>query len=106
MAVKIRFRQQGRNNRQTYRLVVTDIRNPRDGKYLETIGTYDPLKESGNVMLNAERLQFWLGHGAELSETAENWVKKVAPHVAEEIRARRVKKRDKQVAERKARKKA
>jgi small subunit ribosomal protein S16 len=53
MALKIRLRQQGRKNRQTYRLVVTDIRNPRDGKYLEMIGWYNPFNKTVLFKLNA-----------------------------------------------------
>ncbi len=59
--LKIRLRQQGRKNRQTYRLVVTDIRNPRDGKYLEMIGWYNPFSNTNDSQLNIERINYWVG---------------------------------------------
>ena len=85
MAVKIRMRQQGRKNRQTFRLVVTDIRNPRDGKYVETLGSYDPHKKESNITVNTERLNYWLSKGAILSDSAEKLVKGVAPEVIREL---------------------
>ncbi len=56
MVLKIRLRQQGRTNRQTYRLVVTDIRNPRDGKYLEMIGWYNPFSQKEKADSLARKL--------------------------------------------------
>jgi small subunit ribosomal protein S16 len=98
MALKIRLRQQGRTNRQTYRLVVTDIRNPRDGKYLEMIGWYNPF--------NVERMNYWLGQGAELTPNAEALIARVAPDTMKEIRAKEHAKRIKNAAKRRASKKA
>ena len=98
MAVKIRMRQQGRKNRQTFRLVVTDIRNPRDGKYVETVGSYDPHKKQNNLTVNTERLNYWLSKGAELSESAERLVKGVAPEVIHELQKKRNAARVKQAA--------
>jgi small subunit ribosomal protein S16 len=107
MALKIRLRQQGRKNRQTFRLVVTDIRNPRDGKYLETLGSYDPQRPQSSFQLNADRLSYWLGKGAELSETAEKLVKTVAPAVIKGLKEKQNAARVKQAAVRRnAKKKA
>jgi small subunit ribosomal protein S16 len=100
MAVKIRMRQQGRKNRQTFRLVVTDIRNPRDGKYVETLGSYDPHQKEGNFKLNAERLSYWLSKGAILSESAEKLVKGIAPDVIKAHKAQKSAKRVKLAAKR------
>ncbi|MBS0647752.1 MAG: 30S ribosomal protein S16 [Verrucomicrobia bacterium] len=100
MAVKIRLRQQGRKNRQTFRLVVTDIRNPRDGKYLETLGSYDPHRPQNNLQVNAERLTYWLSKGAELSPSAEKLVKGVAPEVIKSMKAKKSAARVKQAAQR------
>ncbi|MGR3973484.1 MAG: 30S ribosomal protein S16 [Candidatus Rhabdochlamydia sp.] len=100
MAVKIRMRQQGRKNYQTFRLVVTDIRNPRDGKYVETLGSYDPNKKEDNLTVNAERLSFWLNQGAELTESAEHLVKGVAPQVIKEFREKRLAKKARKTAQR------
>lgn len=86
--LKIRLRQQGRKNRQTYRLVVTDIRHPRDGKYLEMLGWYNPFSETHDCMVDGERLNYWMGLGAELSESAKMLIARVAPHVMKEIRAK------------------
>lgn len=104
MALKIRLRQQGRTNRQTYRLVVTDIRNPRDGKYLEAVGFYNPLKADKNFSLNAERLTYWLSLGAELSENAEKLIAKEAPQIIQDLQAKRQAKRLKENAKRRQRK--
>jgi small subunit ribosomal protein S16 len=106
MAVKIRLRQQGRKNRQTFRLVVTDIRNPRDGKYLETLGSYDPHSAKLNLQLNTERLNYWLSKGAELSRSAEKLVNNVAPEVIKALRSQKNAIRVKQAAQRRRLKKA
>lgn len=106
MAVKIRMRQQGRKNRQTFRLVVTDVRSPRDGKYVETLGSYDPHKKESNLTVNAERLSFWLSKGAELSESAEKLVKHVAPDVIKGLQDKRNAARVKQAAIRRGKKTA
>ncbi len=106
MAVKIRLRQQGRKNRQTFRLVVTDIRNPRDGKYLETLGSYDPHSPKLNLQLNTERLNYWLSKGAELSPSAEKLVKGVAPEVIKALKNQKSAARVKQASQRRRLKKA
>lgn len=104
MAVKIRMRQQGRKNRQTFRLVVTDIRNPRDGKYVETLGSYDPHRKDSNITVNTERLNYWLSKGAVLSDSAEKLVKGVAPEVIRALQERRNAKRVKLAAVRRKKK--
>jgi len=83
MALKIRFRQQGRTNSHSYRLVVTDVRAPRDGKYIESLGWYDPKIHANkpDADLNAERIQFWLEQGAQFTEKAKILVKRIAPAV-------------------------
>src|SRR4051812_6179437 len=106
MAVKIRLRQQGRKNRQTFRLVVTDIRNPRDGKYLETLGSYDPHSAKLNLQLNTERLNYWLSKGAQLSPSAEKLVKSVAPEVIKALKNQKSTARVKQASQRRRLKKA
>jgi small subunit ribosomal protein S16 len=81
MTLKIRLRQQGRTNRQTYRLVVADVRSPRDGKYVEMLGWYDPMLEANNIVVDADRTNYWLSQGAELTDQAKAIIKKVAPEV-------------------------
>jgi small subunit ribosomal protein S16 len=100
MALKIRFRQQGRKNRQTFRLVVTDIRRPRDGKYLEALGSYDPHSPKESLRVDQERLQFWLNQGAELTPSAEKLVQGVAPTVIQGLKEKKSKARVKKVAKR------
>ena len=106
MALKIRLRQQGRANRQTFRLVVTDIRNPRDGKYLEAVGSYNPFQKEGNFQVDAERLQHWLDLGANLSENAQKLLTKVAPNVIKALKEKEHQKRIKYTAKRRNLKKA
>lgn len=89
MALKIRLRQQGRTNRQTYRLVVADVRSPRDGKYVEMLGWYDPTQEQNNASVDAERTSYWLSQGAEFTDHAKAIIKKVAPHVVTEWQEKR-----------------
>lgn len=67
MALKIRLTRGGAKKRPYYRIVVADVRAPRDGRFIEKLGTYDPLlpRDSENrVTLNEERIRYWLGHGA------------------------------------------
>lgn len=108
MALKIRLRQQGRNNRPFYRLVVADCRAPRDGKYLEVLGWYNPFasKTEQEFTLNAERAQHWLSQGAILTDSAQALVKKAAPDLVRSLIEKKVVYRAKEVAKRKARKKA
>lgn len=108
MALKIRLRKQGRNNRPFYRLVLTDVRAPRDGKYVELLGWYNPFEaeiENG-VSLKSDRIMHWLGQGAEISEKAEALVAKAAPAVLKERAQKVLACRAKTATKRKARKKA
>jgi small subunit ribosomal protein S16 len=105
MALKIRFRLQGRKNRQTFRLVLTDSRNPRDGKYLETLGSYDPFKAEGNFALNADRIRYWLDQGAVVSDNAQKLIGKAAPDVVAGMRTKLHAKKLKMAAKRRAAKK-
>lgn len=108
MALKIRLRQQGRTNHSVYRLVVTDSRTPRDGKYLEMVGWYNPLRTEQDeiISVNAERIQHWLNLGAQLSENVVALLKKAAPSVMRVEREKELKRRAKVAAKRKVRKAA
>jgi small subunit ribosomal protein S16 len=106
MALKIRLRQQGRTNRQTYRLVVTDIRNPRDGKYLEMIGWYNPFSNTNDSSINIERINYWVGQGAQITASAQALISRVAPNVMKEVRSKEHTSRIKKAAKRRAGKKA
>jgi len=90
MALKIRLRQQGRRNLAVYRLVVTDGKTRRDGKYVEQVGFYDPNHKETVVSLEKDRVRHWLSVGAELTENAEHLVKKLAPEIVQELRAKQL----------------
>ena len=71
MAVRIRLARMGRRKRPFYRIVVADARSPRDGRFIENVGTYDPLLPSDHperVKLNEERIRYWLSVGAQYSD--------------------------------------
>ena len=71
MALAIRMTRGGRKNRPYYRIVVADKRAPRDGRFIEKVGSYDPLLKSDRpdrVVLNAERIAYWIGQGAQPSD--------------------------------------
>lgn len=108
MALKIRLRQQGRNNRPFYRLVVADCRSPRDGKYVEAIGWYNPFasKTEQEFSFDAERAQHWLDQGAILTESAQALIQKTAPSIVKNLTEKKVALRAKAATKRKARKKA
>ena len=76
MAVKIRLSRQGRKKSPFYRLVVADSRSPRDGKFIELIGTYNPMTDPASVTINEERALYWLKNGALPSDTARGLLKK------------------------------
>jgi small subunit ribosomal protein S16 len=76
MAVKIRMRRMGRKNYAYFRIVATDERSPRDGRFLEILGTYDPRREGVNYTLERERVEYWLGVGAQVSEAVKTFLKK------------------------------
>jgi small subunit ribosomal protein S16 len=71
MAVKIRLKRMGAKKKPFYRLVVADSRMPRDGRFIEEIGTYDPLQNPSKVVLKGERVSYWLRTGAQPTETVK-----------------------------------
>src|SRR3954463_10030123 len=76
MAVSIRLRREGAKNRPYYKVVVTDKRSPRDGKFIEIIGTYDPKKPGHNSTLKLDRAEYWIARGAQPSDTVRSLMKK------------------------------
>lgn len=76
MSVKIRLKRTGAKNSPVYRIVVADGRSPRDGKFIEEIGTYHPLQKGNNYTLDLERARYWVGVGAQPSETVASFIKK------------------------------
>src|SRR2546423_15499384 len=76
MAVSIRLRREGALNRPYYKVVVADSRSPRDGKFIEIIGTYDPKKTGHNSTLKLDRIDHWISKGAQPSDTVRSLIKK------------------------------
>ena len=76
MAVSIRLRREGAKNRPYYRVVVADSRSPRDGKFIEIIGTYDPKQTGQNSSFNIERADYRIARGAQASDTVRSLIKK------------------------------
>ncbi|MBQ7541307.1 MAG: 30S ribosomal protein S16 [Clostridia bacterium] len=76
MAVKIRLRRMGAKKAPFYRVVVADSRYPRDGRFIEEIGTYNPLKEPAEVKIDAEKAQQWIKNGAQPTDTVKALFKK------------------------------
>ncbi|PJD98143.1 MAG: 30S ribosomal protein S16 [Parachlamydia sp.] len=107
MALKIRLRQQGRTNRPFYRVVVTDCNTPRDGRYVEELGWYNPGEADADkgLLIKADRVQHWLSVGAILTDSAHSLVAKVAPSVIREQTEKRLALRARNAAKRKQRKK-
>ena len=72
MSVKIRLKRMGSKKRPFYRIVVADSRSPRDGRFIETVGTYNPLTYPETVTLKEEKVMNWLNNGAQPSDTVRN----------------------------------
>ena len=75
MAVKIRLRRMGQKKAPFYRIVVADSRSPRDGRFIEEIGYYDPTKEPSEIRVDEEAAKKWLANGAQPTETVRNLFK-------------------------------
>src|SRR5215831_13475051 len=76
MAVSIRLRREGTKNSPYYKVVVADRRSPRDGKFIEIIGAYDPKKPGHNSTLNIDRVEYWMSKGAQPSDTVRSLIKR------------------------------
>ena len=76
MAVRIRLKRTGAKNQPVYRVVVADSRSPRDGKFIEELGTYHPSVKGENYTLNLERARYWIGVGAQPSDTVASMIRK------------------------------
>ena len=76
MAVKIRLKRIGAKKSPFYRIVVADSRFPRDGRFIEEIGTYDPLKDPAAVRIDEEAAKKWLANGAQPTDTVRALLKK------------------------------
>jgi small subunit ribosomal protein S16 len=76
MAVKLRLTRKGTKKKPFYRIVAADIEAPRDGKFLEAVGTYDPMQDPAVITLKQDRVQYWLEKGAKPSTTVKSILKK------------------------------
>ena len=74
--VKIRLRRLGKKKAPFYRIVVADSRYPRDGRFIEELGYYDPMKEPVDIKVDADKAKEWLGKGAQPTETVKSLLKK------------------------------
>jgi small subunit ribosomal protein S16 len=77
MSIKIRLRRMGRKKQAHYRIVVADTNSPRDGRFVESLGYYRPLSHPARVVVDMERVDYWVGKGAQPSETVASILKKV-----------------------------
>jgi small subunit ribosomal protein S16 len=75
--VKIRLRREGTTKRPYYKVIVADQRSPRDGKFIEIIGNYDPKIQGENAKLDLARADYWISKGAQPSDTVRSLIKKV-----------------------------
>ena len=76
MSVSIRLRREGSLNNPYYKIVVADKRSPRDGKFIEIVGNYDPKKAGNNSNLDLSRVDYWTTRGAQPSETVRSLIKR------------------------------
>jgi small subunit ribosomal protein S16 len=82
MPVRIRMKRIGAKNSPVFRIVVADGRSPRDGKFIEELGTYHPLKKGDNVKFDVERAKYWISQGAQPSDTVASFIKKAVKAAA------------------------
>lgn len=75
----IRLARYGKKKAPTYRIVVIESTRPRDGRFVEIVGTYNPRKDPAEIHLEAERIQYWLSHGAQPSETVRSFLRNRKP---------------------------
>ena len=76
MPVKIRLTRKGTKKRPFYRIIATDSESPRDGKFLEVLGYYDPFQDQGQAKIDKERVEKWVQKGAKISETVSSLLRK------------------------------
>jgi len=81
MAVRLRLARMGRKKRPFYRIVAADQRSPRDGRCIERLGYYDPMGDPGDLKIDLERVDYWLGVGASPSETVASLIGKARSSV-------------------------
>jgi small subunit ribosomal protein S16 len=85
MSVKIRLARQGAKKSPFYRIVATDTRSPRDGRFIEHLGVYDPTRQPAEFRYDQERIDYFLQHGAQASDTVRELLKKAQRRPPESI---------------------
>ena len=75
--VKIRLRRMGAKKAPYYRIVVADSRSPRDGRFIEELGVYDPMADGAKIKVDMERAKYWIANGAQPTDTVRGLLKKV-----------------------------
>ena len=75
--VKIRLRRMGAKKAPYYRIVVADSRSPRDGRFIEELGTYDPMADGSKLTVKMDRVEYWIANGAQPTDTVRGLLKKV-----------------------------
>ena len=75
--VKIRLRRMGAKNAPYYRVVVADSHSPRDGRFIEELGTYDPMADDNKIKVDMERVKYWISNGAQPTDTVRGLIKKL-----------------------------
>ena len=91
MAVKIRLRRMGAKKAPFYRVVVADSRFPRDGRFIEEIGYYDPMKKPAVIKIDTEKANQWIANGAQPTDTVKALLKKNNENIAKEAPAGKAK---------------
>ena len=77
MAVKLRLKRMGSKQKPFYRIVAADSRSPRDGRFIETVGTYNPILKDNNITVDEEKVSKWINNGAQPTDTVKNLLTKV-----------------------------
>ena len=102
MAVKLRLKRMGAKQKPFYRIVVADSRSPRDGRFIETVGTYAPIKKPAIITIDEEKVMKWLNNGAEPTDTVRSIFKKegiMAKFAASKVKASKPKAKKEEVKE-------
>ena len=76
MAVKLRLKRMGSKQKPFYRIVAADSRSPRDGRFIETVGTYNPIQKENNVTIDEEKVTKWINNGAQPTDTVRSLLSK------------------------------
>ena len=90
MAVKLRLRRMGKKKQPIYKVVAADARSPRDGKFLEAVGVYNPLTNPHTVDLKEDRINYWLDHGAQPTDTVKSLLSQKGINLKRDLASRKV----------------